>query len=132
MSALCLTGREFCVYVSSMELTVGQAELFPVFSAAPAKPRSRVRQFVDATLKHGPLLTPTLVAEALGISRQRVHVLLDEGRIATVEVAGERYVPCSAVELFMTEGKGERRVHSTNIFRRMFSEADRISDGLVN
>lgn len=114
----------------SMEMTIDQAELFPVFAASPAKRRSKVRQFVDATLQHGPLLTPVLVAEALGVTKQRVNTLLNENRIAHVTIEGERFVPCTAVDLFLTE-KGGKRGRPLHFFRRVLNEADRVSDDLV-
>lgn len=112
-----------------MELAANQAELFPVFASAPAKTRSRVRQYIDATLEHGPLLTPAYVAEALGLTKQRVHVLLNENRIPVLSIAGERFVPCAALDLFMTEKRevGKRRLS----FGRMLQEADRVAENLI-
>lgn len=112
-----------------MDVAINQAELFPNFYPR-VKARSRVRQFIDATFQHGPLLTPSLAAEALGISRQRLHVLINADRIATIDVAGERFVPASAVDLFKAEPArhGGRPWPS---FRSLLKEADRVSDEIL-
>jgi hypothetical protein len=88
-----------------MEAPAGQSELFPDFPVIDghAGKRSPVRQIVDATERHGVLLPPWAVIETLGMSKQRVHQLVQAGRIATVEVAGKTFVPAVALELFLSE-----------------------------
>lgn len=91
-----------------MDATVEQLEMleFPVIAENSGK-RSFLRQYIDATREHGPLATQGQIAGAMGVSRQRIHELVNAGRIASVRVGELRYVPCSAYELFLTE---ERRV----------------------
>ncbi len=81
-----------------------QAEMFdfPVIDAR-TKSRSKLRQYIEATIKHGPLISQSMAAEALSLHRSRIGQLVDAGRIATVEIAGTRYIPGSALELFMVE-----------------------------
>lgn len=85
---------------------IDQAELFPNIEQKHRK-RSAFGEMYRAIKEHGTLCPPTMVAAALGLSRQRVHVLVNQGRIATVEINGRRWVPLAALEVFMTE---ERRV----------------------
>jgi hypothetical protein len=87
-----------------MECTADQVEMFdfPVIDGNVAK-RSVLRQFIEATIKHGPLVRQSMAAVALDLHRSRIGQLVDAGRIATVTVGGERYIPASAVELFLTE-----------------------------
>jgi hypothetical protein len=86
---------------------VDQSELFPGFPVIESRSgkRSPVREIVDATERHGVLLPPWAVVETLGLSRQRVHELVQAGRIATVEVAGKTFVPAVALELFLSEAR---------------------------
>jgi hypothetical protein len=91
-----------------MDTTVEQLEMldFPVIEQK-AKKRSWLRRYIEATQKHGPLATQGQIAAALGVSRQRINELVNDDRIATVDVGDRTFIPCSAYELFLTE---ERRV----------------------
>ncbi len=97
------TRRGFLATSSAMPGTA-QAEMFdfPVIDER-TKPHSKLRQYIEATMKHGPLVSQSMAAEALGLHRSRICQLVDAGRIATVEVAGTRYIPGSSLELFMIE-----------------------------
>jgi len=79
---------------------------FPVI-AEKAKRRGLFAQYLEATEENGPMVPVPMVASALGVSRQRVHVLLNQGRIASVRLCGRDYIPLASLELFLTE---ERRV----------------------
>jgi len=85
-----------------MEGVLDQGELFPVLQAK-TKERSLLRRYVDATLQHGPLATPAMCAAAIGISRQRIHQLIEQDRIAVVELDGNRYIPTPEFERFLCE-----------------------------
>jgi hypothetical protein len=85
-----------------MDLSIEQAEMFP-YLASVTKPKSFIRQWIDSTMVHGPLLTPAQAAAHLVVTRARVNQLLNEDRIAAVDVAGKRYVAVSALENFQTE-----------------------------
>ncbi len=86
---------------------VDQSELFPDFPVIESRSgkRSPVREIVDATERHGALLPQWAVVSTLGLSKQRVHQLVQAGRLATVEAAGKVWVPAVALELFLTEGQ---------------------------
>jgi hypothetical protein len=46
----------------------------------------------DVVKEKGALLPPVYAADLLGISRQRVHQLVNDGRLESVELRGVRYV----------------------------------------
>lgn len=72
---------------------------FPFVEALPKRERSKLSKLWDhfqevraAAKEHGTLLPQYYAAQLLGVSRQRVHVLVNEGRLHTVVVGGLRYV----------------------------------------
>ena len=89
----------------SIKLTTDQSR---VFSLLPSRSKSNkiFREWLAAVEKHGPLMTPSMAAAALALSRQRVHMFINENRIATVRVGDERLVPLAALDRFMSQ---ERR-----------------------
>lgn len=87
---------------------IAQPEFFDFPTIAQkAKRRGLFAQYLDATQEHGPIVTVPMIASALGISKQRVHFLIRQGRMASLQVCGRYYVPLASLELFLTE---ERRV----------------------
>jgi len=82
-----------------------QGVLFPVIEEKLTR-RSPVRTFLDASAEHGGLVPPSMLVRSLGVSKQRIHQLMDAGRLVTVTVDGKRYVTACSLELFLTE---ERR-----------------------
>jgi excisionase family DNA binding protein len=114
-----------------MDIAAEQWELFPLL-ANEAPPKSKFRQWMDAWATHGPLLTPTLAASALNISRQRVHQLVEKGRIESLEVAGERLIPSTAIEKFLAAERGPGFRRNTRFgLGEIFSEADRVAQKIV-
>jgi hypothetical protein len=87
-----------------VESTINQAELFPGIAASTPK-RSKFQQFMDAMEKHGPLLTQVMASNVMGVGRSRVHQLVHNGKLASVDVAGDLMVPVAAVELWLSEDK---------------------------
>lgn len=79
---------------------VTQGELFPVLEAKVEK-RSDVWKYLKATAQHGALVPPTMVASSLGVSRQRVHQFMEEGRLQYVFVGAKRFVPVRKLEEFL-------------------------------
>lgn len=72
---------------------------FPFVDALPKKEKGKIGKLWDhlasvkaAMEKHGVLLPQHYAADLLGISRQRVHVLVNEGRFQVVDIGGCRYV----------------------------------------
>lgn len=89
-----------------MDITTAQVELFPFAQIDVVAPRrSALRKFIDATLEHGPLAPQSMIAEAMGVSRQRVHQLVSEGRIATVTVNAHKLIPAASFEMFAAEDR---------------------------
>jgi hypothetical protein len=87
-----------------MEITVEQRELFPVI-AEKTPQRGFLARYLDATVEHGALVPMPLVAEALHVSKQRVHQLVSGGQLAFVEIGDRKFVPAAALELFLTEDR---------------------------
>ena len=85
---------------------LAQPEFFD-FIEAKTKKRSIFWQYLEATRKHGNLVTVPMIAAALGMSRQRVSFLIGQGRLAAVQIGPHHYVPLTSFELFLTE---ERKV----------------------
>jgi hypothetical protein len=81
---------------------VGQQELFPVLEEK-AKKRSFLREFLDAIDMHGPMVARAHIPIVLDLSRQRVHQLIDEGRLGTVHIRGHDYVPLASLQNFLSE-----------------------------
>lgn len=87
-----------------MESTAEQWELFPNIAKEAAKrEKSTMRQAWDAVNEHGPLFPPWFATAVLNVSRQRVHQLLEEGKLAYVVVAGKAMIPMASLELYLSE-----------------------------
>jgi hypothetical protein len=84
-----------------MESGFAQAELFPVIAEKVPK-QNLLWQYLRATTEHGTLVPLYLVQEALDVSRQRVHQLINAGQLDTVEVCDRTYVPAVVLEMFMS------------------------------
>lgn len=72
---------------------------FPFVQELPKREKSKLASLWDslkeakaATQEHGALIPINFAAELLGISRQRMHVLLDEGKVASVRFHNQRFV----------------------------------------
>lgn len=72
---------------------------FPFVQELPKRERSKLANLWDvlkearaATEHHGSLVPPSFAADLLGISRQRLHVLMEEGKLETVTFHGKRFV----------------------------------------
>jgi excisionase family DNA binding protein len=55
-----------------------------------------------------------LAAEALDVSRQRVHQLINSGQLPHVECGDRKFIPADALDLFLTE----ERKNGVQISRR--------------
>lgn len=64
--------------------------------------RSEMERFKTLSREHHGLTSPTFAAIILGISRQRVHQLMDKGRLTTHEVHGRLWLGIDEVEMFGT------------------------------
>lgn len=72
---------------------------FPFVAEMPKRERSKVatlwdrfQRLKEITDEKGMLLPPAFCAKLLGVCRQRVYVLMDEGRLEKVEVDGHTFV----------------------------------------
>ena len=104
---------------------------FPFVADMPKREKSRLarlwdtfQQIREATNRHGCLLPQHYAADLLGVSRQRVHVLVNEGRLTSVEVAGVRYVTEDSLLAWATSERDKGgRPPSVPSVRECFSKA---------
>lgn len=90
-----------------------EATEFPFVAAMPKREKSRMQrvwdhfQEVKATVAEKGMVVPQhLVAELLGVTRQRVGELTDQGRFEVVVIGGIRYLTERSVVAF---AKDERK-----------------------
>ncbi len=105
-----------------MEVTADQAELFPVIiqQAQTERPKSALRQFLDALSTHGPLVPRGYLPALLDLSNERVRQLVDAGRIATLDLGGRQMVPVAAIEAFLAQERKTGRPVREHTFREAF------------
>jgi len=72
---------------------------FPFVQELPKREKSKVASLWDAlkdaraaTQQHGTLVPTSFAAQLLGISKQRLHTLMEEGRIESVMFHNKRLV----------------------------------------
>lgn len=84
-----------------------QAELFREFPVTAEKTPRRgfLLQYLEASAEHGALVPMPLVAEALDVSKQRVHQLVSSGQLVHIAIGDRKFVPASALELFLSEDR---------------------------
>jgi excisionase family DNA binding protein len=83
----------------SDELLLNDARRQPV-EGSPAWKHAEVKRFKRLSLKHQGLTTTWFVQIALGVSKQRVYQLIDEGRLPVYNILGKKLIPCDALEEF--------------------------------
>jgi len=66
--------------------------------------REVLREYEAAQARHGVLVPCSTVAEALGVSAQRVDTLIDENRMRAVLVSGRRWVVADSVVEYLAAG----------------------------
>jgi hypothetical protein len=117
-----------------MEANIEQFELFPFLLTHRTAERSPIRQFLELTATHGPLVTPALAAATIGVTKQRVQQFMNEGRLPTVRIDDHPMIPAAALNLFMSEKRGsgvQPKNQRKGFVRTMFSEASAVADRLV-
>lgn len=62
--------------------------------------RHEQKRFMELCTVHSGLTTPWFAGQALGLSRQRIHQLMDDGHLLTHEVLGRRWIACDQLESF--------------------------------
>ena len=90
------------VTVVQMDGLAVEQGMFP-WVERQAQKKSAWREMVEAFEVHGYLLPRAHIPVVLDVSRQRVHELISEGRIATVMVQGREFVPLSSLETFLVD-----------------------------
>lgn len=86
-----------------------QAEFFDFPVIEEKAKRGVLRQYLALTREHGALVPLPMVAVAAGVSHQRISVLVDQGRLASVAIGDRRYVPAAALEFYLTEERKSGR-----------------------
>lgn len=85
-----------------------QDELFPAI-ASESQRKSKLREFMEVIDLHGPLIERAHIPVVLDVSRQRVHQLVEEGRIATVKVQGRVFIPMASLDAYLSEERKNGR-----------------------
>lgn len=110
-----------------------EATEFPFMAEVPKREKSKLARVwdhfkaVSAVVEQKGMLVPQhLAAELLGVSRQRIWVLANEGRLEGVELGGIRYVTEDSVIAFAKlERKAGRPVALPKTNREMWSASMR-------
>lgn len=86
---------------------------FPFVEELPKREKGKIAKILDVfeelervTKERGPMIPQTLAGDFLGVSRQRVGQLMDQGRLVFHEINGERFLFLSSLMEF---AKQERR-----------------------
>lgn len=87
----------------------GFCESFPAAAAKEVKKgmdafKQVLKEYEEAQARHGLLVPISTVAEAMGVTPQRVTMLIDAGRIAAVTVSGRRWAVAKSVMEFLAAG----------------------------
>jgi len=96
---------------------------FPFVAELPKREKSRLQLFWDRFKevqalceRKGTIVPPVVAAELLGISRQRVHELMQDGRLERVEWRGQVFVTeHDLVEFASAERKAGRPCGPTTV-----------------
>lgn len=96
---------------------------FPFVSELPKREKSRLQLFWDRfrevqalVERKGTIVPPVVAAELLGISRQRVHELMQGGRLERIEWRGQVFVTeHDLVEFAVAERKAGRPMGPTTV-----------------
>lgn len=96
---------------------------FPFVAELPKREKSRLQLFWDRfkevqalVAEKGTIVPPVVAAELLGISRQRVHELMQDGRLERVEWRGQVFITeHDLVEFASAERKAGRPMGPTNM-----------------
>lgn len=97
-------------------VNVAEVSEFPFVGELPKREKSKVGKLWDrlqeasrVVEERGMFVPQSIVAKLLGVSRQRVHQIVQDGRLETVDVCGERFIlEDSLVEFCKLERKAGR------------------------
>jgi hypothetical protein len=62
--------------------------------------KSEFAKFQSLAAEHRGLTQPVFAALALGVSRQRIHQLMESGHLRSFDVMGKRFISCVDIEEF--------------------------------
>lgn len=106
---------------------------FPFVQDLPKREKSKLatlwdqfQAFRKASAEHGSLLPQNFAAELLGVSRQRIHQLIEEGKLQVVCVHTSRFITeGSLVDLAKSERKAGRPFKLPETTKEMWSASRR-------
>lgn len=98
------------------ELPLNDERLKPAEPGSALQTRQDVRRFKTLCLKHNGLTTVWFAQIALGVSRQRIHQLIAEGRLPSYKLLGKVLIPCDRLDEFTA-------LDRTTAFRYGYSNA---------
>jgi predicted DNA-binding transcriptional regulator AlpA len=61
---------------------------------------SEMARYRELSRKHDGLTTAWYAKTALGVSRQRVHQMMNCGQLPTYVILGKRFIACDVLEVF--------------------------------
>ncbi len=67
---------------------------------SPAWTVAEWKRFRRLSKEHDGLTSPAMAAVAIGISRQRVHQIIQEGHLRTFTILGKPFLSCDEVHAF--------------------------------
>lgn len=102
---------------------------FPFTSELPKRQRTRLQSLWDQLSEiravvesKGMLIPASMAAKVLGVSRQRVHDLIKEGRLENVEMNGHNFITeASVVDYAKSERKAGRPVKGVQTAREVWA-----------
>lgn len=112
---------------------------FPFVEELPKREKSKLvkiwdqfKALSDAQKEHGILLPAVFVASMLGVSRQRVHTLGQEGRLKVIRIGGQPFITEeSTIEYARSERKSGRPPNIPNNTREIFQRSMDAAKGRV-
>ena len=111
------------------------ASEFPFVASLPKREKSRRMQMMEVlgileerTKERGPVIPQTLAAELLGVSRQRVGQLMEEGRIESFLLNGTRFVFLKSFFEFCREERSPGRPRKVGALKAGIAIGSAIAD----
>jgi hypothetical protein len=69
---------------------------------------AELKRFRDLCKEHEGLTSPFFAKIALGVSKQRVHELMKNGKLPSFEILGKTFIACDVLESFCKVERHDR------------------------
>lgn len=111
------------VVCPSMDATYDE---FPFVQAIASQPRSWLGEWTAAIEQHGPLILRAHASLVLDVSRQRVHELVEEGKLKVVFVRDVQWITVESIDAFMADlERGGRHLNVERYWLRKITDRQR-------